>query len=220
MDLDRNLVASFLSALDRDQVVLHPTDSIPGLTFKPYSKMAKELLCRFKGRAQQKPCIALVESRQKAISLWRPLPGNWQIALDYIWPAPLTIVWQADPKSCDSRLISPDGTLALRFPRLEGQDLWLFDVIAKIPYPLPTTSVNRQGMLPRTTWDEASREIESESGFYIPQRPLCCDSPKKAGQRASTIIGITGATEYRVFREGAVSRDELNSGLMKAGVLS
>ena len=94
-----NPTHDFLGALDQSFVCLHPTDTVPGLTFDPLSRKASERLQAIKGRDPAKTFLGLVADVYEAKRFWQELPAPWSRLLEDIWPAPLTVIWKANSRA-------------------------------------------------------------------------------------------------------------------------
>lgn len=197
---------SFLEALERGLVCLHPTDTLPGLSFNPASKEARKRLYTLKGRDFGKTLISLVSSLDKAKSFWKPLPQGWEKILGQLWPSKLTVVWKAS-SLVPGNLVGEDGSIALRCPQFSASSDWMMRVLGSVSYPLPSTSVNFSGEKSKKTWEEASLFCE-EKGIFIPN----LEKIQKFSEKASTIIRLEEKS-FKVLREGAVTEETIKRAL-------
>lgn len=205
----------FIKAWQEGFVCLHPTDTIPGLSFNPRSDRGISRFCDIKGRHPEKTTICLLASVDIALSFWLKLPLNWQRALAKGWPAGLSLIWYASqdvPKS----LVREDGTIAFRVPRFSNDHLWMRDVLEELQIPFPTSSVNRSGEPAATHWAGAVKSLEGLAGIHI---------PSEQGKRltasnqalASTLVRIcddkNGGT-YELIRAGYFEERKLKAWLI------
>jgi L-threonylcarbamoyladenylate synthase len=210
-----NRAAKFIDALDVFPLLVHPTDTVPGLTFHPERKESVDCLFAFKGRSTDKSFIGLTASYEKALLYFAPLPELWVRALPRLWPGPLSIIWKA-AASCPQILMAQDHTVALRVPRLKSEDAWLYEVLQHISFPLPTTSVNFSGEAPKRTWQEAVQLVAHDQNIFVPEKSSSLDTKEgkndlASGQgRPSTLIKINDDGSYALLREGLVSRQQLD----------
>ena len=196
------LIDKFIEDLSKGSVCLHPTDTLPGLSFDPRNHEALDLMYKLKKRPASKSCISLVHSAQSAFRYWENLPQKWQLILENIWPAPLTVIWFAS-KEAPKGLVYENSTLSLRVPLLNEKDLWLHEVLKNIDYPLPSTSVNIHGESPCVNWEEAkSFLIGSENNIHIPNISLEHKS-SSTELKPSTIIEIQRDSSFRIIRNGS-----------------
>jgi tRNA A37 threonylcarbamoyladenosine synthetase subunit TsaC/SUA5/YrdC len=136
----------------------------------------------------------------------------WQKALAVLWPAPLSVIYQA-ASLCPESLVAADGSVALRVPRLSPEDTWFYAVLNAIDYPLPTTSVNHSGEQPRRDWKSAIALVEEFQEIYIP--PMCRtnqmsqtasdDQMLAQDSRPSTLIKIKTDGNFEILRMGLVN---------------
>lgn len=192
------LTNQFLDAYRAGAVCLHPTDSLPGLTFDPRSEKAREALYQWKGRDALKPTLSLVANVDLALKQWLPLPGAWEDHVRKLWPASLSVVWKAS-RECPPSLHGPDGTVALRVPVLTNEIEWFRDGLRILAEPVPTSSVNRSGEPAASTWREALQRTRG-SGIFCPEGidPTFVGAP-------STVIRILEDGRWKLLREGNVT---------------
>ena len=198
------LTKQFIHSLNQGQVCLHPTDTSPGLTFDPNCESAYLKLLDIKKRSSDKYYLGLVSSFDQAQQYWQELPTRWKENLRKIWPSPLTIIWKASNKA-PSRMISTDGYLGLRYPKLPAHACWFYEVLSHLPYPLPSTSVNISEQQTLSTWDHAVAFCQNKN-IYIP--PM--DQEQKESCKRSTIIKINDKG-FELIREGDYSTEDIQS---------
>ena len=200
------LARQFIAALHAGRVCLHPTDTLPGLTFDPTNEFGRRALIAVKGRPETKPLLALVATPALARSFFAPLPGDWQRLLGLLWPAPLSVVWRASNQA-PKALIAADGTIGLRVPLLHPDAAWFHYVLERLEIPLPTTSVNRSGEPAITTFAAASAFLKSEERTYLP----AWDQRLTLAQQTSTVIRLHPDGTFTLLRAGAVALEYLHS---------
>lgn len=202
----------FEKALRKGMVCLHPTESLPGLTWDPDLDLPWKAVLQAKGRAPDKPFLALVPSLEVALTMWEPLPAGTRERLGRWWPGAVTVAWRASPAAPRS-LVAPDGTLALRCPLFPEEARWFAQLLESYGKPLPSTSVNAQGAPPATSW-EAARYRAEQWGFHVPVRPQIRDelvfgSAGRQGvatpaRRPSTLVALCENGSWQVLRPGLV----------------
>jgi tRNA threonylcarbamoyl adenosine modification protein (Sua5/YciO/YrdC/YwlC family) len=189
---------SFLDALEAGLVCLHPSETLPGLSFHPNSEKAKKTLYAIKTRDTLKTVVSLVASLERAESFWKPLPPVWKFCLEKLWPSSLTVIWEANSKAPAS-LVSEKGLLALRAPKFQVSSLWMQEVLENFSQPLPSTSVNKAGEPSLSTWEEACDFCSKrEEDIFIP----VLSGGVFFQTEPSTIILLEGDL-FQVLREGA-----------------
>jgi L-threonylcarbamoyladenylate synthase len=203
-DRDQALALSALRALARGDALLHPTDTLPGLSFDPRLPGGAVALERNKGRAPDKPCLGLVPDLATAKRFFAPLPAPWDHALERLWPGPLSIIWQASAEA-PRALVAADGTIGLRVPKLAAEAEWLFLTMRALGLPLPTTSTNRAGEEPARDWRSAAEIAAEMPAVFVPAwHP---HAPFIAAP--STIVRLAADGSHTVVRAGALTAADL-----------
>ncbi|MFC4427500.1 L-threonylcarbamoyladenylate synthase [Deinococcus navajonensis] len=178
--------------LQRGGVVAYPSETVWGLAALPESADALERLYALKGRAADKPVQLSCESLETAQRFARPSAAL--TALSSLWPGPLTLVTTALP-GCPERL-APRGQVGLRVPDHPVAQA-LLHLVGGV---LATTSCNRSGEPPATTWKEAAA-----SGLGDVTLP---EGGQPAAGLASTVVLLP---EGLVQREGAVTAAQIRA---------
>lgn len=167
-----------LEALENDEVIVLPTDTIYGFSGK--ISTTKEKILKIKGRREEKPFIVLIEKPEDYLLFSNfPIPK----ALLDLWPASLTIIFPMKD-SCE--------TIALRCPG----DPWLRNIIKDIGSPLFSTSCNRSGIPALTSIDAIEKEFSKEVRLFI-------ESDLNMSNLASTILALDGE-KPRILRQGSL----------------
>ena len=203
----KKLIEDFTKAFELGSVCLHPTETLPGFSFNPESKKAKENLYLLKGRAPEKTSISLVASLEKAKKFWEPLPHKWNRALSRLWPAPLSVIWKASDRA-PACLVSQEKLIALRCPKFLPESGWMSDVLEALTVPFPSTSVNSSGESSCQTWQEALDFCDDKFVVFIPK----LDPDPSFFEKPSTLILIEGAS-FKILREGALDCDLIRKAL-------
>lgn len=193
----------FLKAMEEGFVCLHPSETLPGLSFHPDSELAKETLYRLKSRDALKTVVSLVSSLEKARLFWKPLPAVWDFCLAKLWPAPLTVVWEASSEA-PRALVSEKGMIALRSPHFGASSAWMNEVLENFSRPFPSTSVNKSGEPPAVGWEEATQFSKKEGEIFVPS----LEEGVSFAKEPSTIILLKGDS-FEILRQGALSSEEI-----------
>ncbi len=204
------LQANLYAALENDFACLHPTDTIPGLTFHPLKKNGLAAVQAFKLRPLGNTFISLVPDLATAQKFWHTLPDGWDLALSVLWPGPLSVIWQA-AETAPPVLVSQAGTMAMRVPAWPPEKKWMAAFLTQFKLPLPSTSVNVSGEPAAQTWQAAKSKVAGAHGLFVPDfSPL---ENTTAPHSASTIIEILAAGSFAVRREGAMSKHVIEQAL-------
>ena len=183
--------AAFVDAFAQGLLCLHPTDTLMGLTGHSYNA-----LCAYKQRPQQAGFVHLAADFESACRCWQPLPAGWQQRLPQLWPAPLTVVWQAADIAHQG---AQDGMLAIRVPRLLPQHTWFVACLRALQL-IPSTSVN-QHREPPLTLAAAVTHVQGDARVHVPE-PLLHE-PTSLLDTPSTLIKLHDDGSWTLLRQGA-----------------
>ena len=192
-------IGRLVGVLQRDGVVLGPSDTVIGL-LAPLSDAGFKALNKLKKRTQ-KPYLVLVQANGMAkIQKMAHIPQNEAVSklMQACWPGPLTLILKAQ-EDIPFYMKSLQGEIAIRVPDHKGLQTLLthFD-------GLFSTSANITGEPVPSSLDEVSPTIKEAVAFCIND-----ESPKTLGKiSASTILDVTRKT-IRLVREGAYSKQQL-----------
>lgn len=174
-----NSAVAAAAELKQGHIVIIPTDTIYG--FSGLIGKTAEAIARIKGRAENKPFIALI-AEPADIYCYTDIKIPEHIL--NLWPAPLTLIVP----------LKGQGTQAFRCPA----DEWLRNVVAAAGDAVYSTSVNRSGMPPLTDISTICREFEDSVALIV-------DGGNLEGL-PSTLVDLTSGTP-RVLRQGSVVID-------------
>lgn len=195
-------------ALEREQLVVLPTDTVYGIAANAFSHKGVQALLDAKGRTAQSPPPVLISSIAQLDALADFVP---QIARDLaakFWPGALTMILKAQP-ALHWNLGETKGTVALRMP-----DHKIALALLEETGPLAVSSANLTGQPAATSAQSAHGYLGDSVQVYLNSG----DSPKG---EASTILDLTGITEkfvdsgivvegkVRIVRLGALKRAKL-----------
>ena len=162
--------------LTKDAIAIIPTDTIYG--FSGAVGKTAGAITRIKGRAPEKPFIALIAEPSDIYRYTDILLPPYVMQL---WPAPLTVIVP----------LKTGGTQAFRCPA----DEWLRNVINIAGTAIYSTSVNRAGMPPLTDIEAICTEFETAVSLIV-------DAGQLHGT-PSTIVDLC-ETQPRILRQGSV----------------
>jgi protein-tyrosine phosphatase len=194
-----------MDALAKGLLIGLPTETVYGVAGNAFLGTSIERIQSSKARTEGKPLTIAVPDYQRARECVPDMTALGRRLAQRGWPGPLTIVFQAglnggllerlpDPVR---RRVCPDGTLGLRVPDHPVAR----EILTRSPAPLVLTSANRAGEPPAVSSEQVVQSIGEELAFVIDGGPRPLGVP-------STVVGVTD-NEWRVLREGAMSRAEL-----------
>ena len=186
-------VRSLVPILQRDGVVLLPTDTIYGFSARFDRIEARNRIRRIKGPARPVAMVSLVSGLEMAFRYAEPPHGASHEILMRHWPGPLTAILRARPH-VSTDLCGPGDTLAFRWP----MSAFLQALLGAIGVPLLSTSANRTG-------EPTPGQFSTLQELFGAEVDALVDGGDHPGQ-ASTIVDLTG--EFPVLvRPGAVTID-------------
>lgn len=178
-------------ALDGEELVVYPTDTLYGLGGNPYGELALDRIYRAKRRPRDQPIALALAAPADVWAYGHPTPLARAFCSKHL-PGPVTVLLKATSKAPTS-LRSKDDLIGIRVP-----DHPIARAIAKSFGPITTTSANLHGGSAAATCDEAVRQLGDAAALYVDAGPC-------PHGRESTIVDLTGAAP-KVVREGALPR--------------
>lgn len=157
-----------VTVLQKNGVIVHPTDTCYGLACSIFSQPALKKLYRIKKMPFSKPVIILVSSLAEAKEY-----GEFNKLADGLvkryWPGPLTIVMRR--KKLLPRFLNPKTeTIGIRFPNHDFSQ----KLIKKLGHPIVTTSANITGEEEPYSVLKISQKLKADlvvKGGLLPQNP-------------------------------------------------
>jgi L-threonylcarbamoyladenylate synthase len=197
-------------ALQRDELVVLPTDTVYGIAANAFSHKGVKALLDAKGRTAQSPPPVLISSMNQLDALTEFVPEIARKLANTFWPGALTMILKAQP-SLQWDLGETRGTVALRMP-----DHKIALALLEETGPLAVSSANLTGEPAATTCQQAEGYLGASVATYLDSGP----SPKG---EASTILDLTSITEtlvdgkivsagkIRIVRLGALKKAKLKT---------
>lgn len=177
--------------LDRDGLVVIPTDTVYGVAARLDRPGAVARLYVAKGRPEDKPIPVLISSPDHLARLTRDLPAGAATFAARFWPGALTI---ALPRSAavPDLVVSGGDTVGLRMP----DHPFALALIAACGGALAVTSANRSG---EPSLREAAAVAEAIGGAV----DLIVDGGTTPGGLPSTVIALDESGP-RILRAGPI----------------
>jgi L-threonylcarbamoyladenylate synthase len=178
-------------------LVVIPTETVYGLAGSTHNPDALVGIFELKGRPQDNPLIAHVDSIKSAKRLTSQWPEPATTLTAALWPGPLTIVL---PRSQDVPPIASAGldTLAIRMPNHPVAQ----QILEAAGGPLSAPSANRSGRISPTT---ASHVLDDYHDIDAASDLLIIDGGPCDQGLESTVIDLSGSLP-RLLRPGTISR--------------
>ena len=149
-----------VEAINKNQVVGIPTETVYGIGVNPYSQEAVNKIFDLKGRDEDKPLSILVSSYYDLQKL--DIVSTIPEVVELYWPGPLTIVVETTKEFADGVGTKNPFSIGVRVPDNE-----LAIELLKITGPLAVTSANRSGENDITSNYEAEEIFGSNVAEYL-----------------------------------------------------
>ena len=149
-----------VEAINNNQVVGIPTETVYGIGVNPYSQEAVDKIFDLKGRDEDKPLSILVSSYYDLQKL--DIVSTIPEVVELYWPGPLTIVVETTKEFADGVGTKNPFSIGVRVPDNE-----LAIELLKITGPLAVTSANRSGENDITSNAEAEEIFGSNVAEYL-----------------------------------------------------
>lgn len=180
--------------LKAGELVAFPTETVYGLAAPIFSSESIKKIFQVKGRPQDNPLIAHVESIDQVETLVTEIP---YALLEALWPGPLTVI--LPKKSCVPNSASAGlPTIGVRMP---AHPLSL-ELIRAVGEPLVAPSANTSGRPSSTTAAEVLEDLDGKIAAVI-------DGGKCTYGLESTILALFPSPI--ILRPGAIPREALET---------
>ena len=196
-------------ALQRDELVVLPTDTVYGIAANAFSHKGVQALLDAKGRTAQSPPPVLISSMNQLDALTEFVPEIARKLATTFWPGALTMILKAQP-SLQWDLGETKGTVALRMP-----DHKIALALLQETGPLAVSSANLTGEPAAITCQQAEVALGAKVKVYL-------DGGASPKGEASTIVDMTSLVDtisesgeivttgkVKIVRRGALSQQKL-----------
>lgn len=181
------------SVLKAGGLIAFPTETVYGLGANLLDKKAIEKVYSIKRRPKNKPLtihVADIKAIEKTVGR---IPSGAKKLADKFWPGPLTLVLK-DRRGKKTGFRMPDNKIA-------------FLLIKKADVPIVAPSANISGNRPPRTAKEVLRDLGGKIDMVL-------DGGKAKVGVESTVVDMSGKN-FRILREGAISRDRIRKVLLR-----
>ena len=181
--------------LNDGNVVIVPTDTVPGLAVDATNESAIERIYKIKKRDYNKTIPLLFPSVEQARKYLSISKEEMKLA-EKFWPGGLTLVLKSK-KVLPHILENPAGNIGARIPANETTR----KLIKMLGKPIAATSINISGEPSITNLEQIPASITSQIAGIL------AGNYKSEG-KPSTVVEVV-KNEVKVYREGKVSIDEI-----------
>ena len=188
-ELTNESLKDIQEVLDRDGIIIFPTDTVYGIACNCYSIEGLKKLFSFKNRPLSKPINVLTDSIQKIELVAKNITPKEKELIEKYLPGDLTII--LDKKEDVPDLLTANlKTVGVRIPNHKIA----LQILESYPYPLATTSVNLAGESPGIEVSDFLEEFQEKVDIIV-------DGGKSPIGVASTIVRVE-QNEIKILRQG------------------
>jgi L-threonylcarbamoyladenylate synthase len=180
-------------------VAVFPADTLYGLACDPLNRAAVERIQRIKGRDEGKSSAVMYFSPGAMRELIAGMGPRTREAVAALLPGPVTLILANPERRYPLACREDPERLGVRM--IEGP-------LAGMPLPVFQTSANPSGY-------EAPAEFERIDPEILAAADLAIDGGELGGSPSTVVdlAGIDSGGEWRVLREGALPRQELEAAM-------
>ena len=190
-------VPGIIEHLRSGGVIAYPTETVYGFGSLIIDS-ALERVAELKSRADTKPFLLLVSNGAQCAQLeWNETARK--LAQSF-WPGPLTLALRATIGEFPKRVLSEQGTVAVRETPHAGLRT-LLDILGE---PITSTSANLPGTAPASSGEETARILAEMDAADV----LLLDGGQLEAAEPSTLVDCS-AEPPRVLRVGSISVESL-----------
>ena len=197
--ITKNTIEELVEELNKKNVVCFKTDTIWGLSANPKSSRAIKNLYTIKQRNLDKPFIFLISKKQNLNELVDNISQTEQKLINAFWPGPLTIIFKAQENLDILQNYTQKQTIALRMPK----DELCQELLQKIDYPLPSTSVNLEGQPALNNEQEINKNFANKNIYLLK------NNIKNNSKEVSSTIVVCEDNNVKILREGSISKTDI-----------
>lgn len=195
---DVGAIVEAVRVLKGGGLVVFPTRCLYGIAADAFNIRAVERLYRVKHRPVDKPIPVLVDGYSMLSRVAQDIPPLARQLLKSVWPGRLTVVLWAQPRVPDI-LTAGTGNIGVRIPAHPVSRL----LVQRFGRPITATSANIAEQAGCSDLNQLNPVLFYGVDMLLDAGPL-------EGGVGSTVLDLT-VHPYRILREGAVLRLELES---------
>lgn len=180
---------SALKALEREQTILYPTDTVWGIGCDATSEHAVSKIFKLKNRENSKSLVVLVNSSEMLHNYVENVSEKVMTILSKT-TKPTTVIYK-NPKNLAKNVIADDQTVAIRIVR----DDFCESLIRKFDKPIVSTSANISGDTTPKSFKDISKPILRSVDYIVNL------AKEEINLKSSTIIKILGDNTIKILRD-------------------
>jgi L-threonylcarbamoyladenylate synthase len=186
---EKALLQQFVRDLKNGEIAVIPTDTLYGFAIDGDSCKGARSLFEVKGRDENKPLIAFIDSIQKLKPLGIFPQKDVEDLLEKHWPGGLTAIFPFSPGPLKA---FTNHTLGVRIPN--HVDLQM--LLTAYPGFFLTSSANRSGFSPLSSPEEIKKEFGNEVSWILDGGIISLSEP-------STVVDMT-VWPPKILRQGKI----------------
>lgn len=192
--VEKKDINQLVEALNNEEVIAFPTETVFGLGIVYDSEVAMERLKWAKQRPETKPFTLMIADTSWIKQFADTKESDWKIISQFM-PGALTLIFNRK-KEIDSRITNGYDTIGIRFP----DDAFVLELIKKVGKPLLVPSANISGLPAATSTQEVLDQLDGRISYVVDGK---CES-----NEASTIISLVGE-KPTLIRQGKIQLSDI-----------
>lgn len=183
-----------VEALNRNEVIAFPTETVYGLGIVYDSNEAMANLKWAKKRPETKPFTLMVANPEEIKEFAQTSERDWKI-IHALMPGPITLIFKR-LESVDASITNGYDTIGIRCPN----DPFVLELIQRVGKPLLVPSANISGEPAATSSDEVLEHMSGRVAMVV--KGQCGSSTP------STIVNLVG-DEIKIIRQGEITLEKI-----------
>lgn len=202
-----NAIEAALAALQNNEIVAMPTETVYGLAGNAYSEVAVQKIFALKNRPHYNPLIVHIKSAHFLQQVAKNIPAVAIQLADAFWPGPLTLVLEKQDHIPDL-VTGGKNTVGVRVP---GHPIAL-ELLEALDFPLAAPSANPFGSISPTT-------AKHVADYFTGTLNIILDGGSCDKGIESTIVGFENG-EPILYRQGSTKTEDIEkiTGVLKMRV--
>jgi L-threonylcarbamoyladenylate synthase len=202
-----NAIQAAVAALQNNEIVAMPTETVYGLAGNAYSEVAVQKIFALKNRPHYNPLIVHIKSAHFLQQVAKNIPVVAIQLADAFWPGPLTLVLEKQDHIPDL-VTGGKNTVGVRVP---GHPIAL-ELLEALDFPLAAPSANPFGSISPTT-------AKHVADYFTGRLDIILDGGSCDKGIESTIVGFENG-EPILYRQGSTKTEDIEkiTGVLKMRV--
>ena len=194
--MQANIINAAVKALENNEIVAIPTETVYGLAGNAYSETAVEKIFALKNRPHFNPLIVHIKSAAVLTSVAKNIPLVALQLADAFWPGPLTLVLEKQDHIPDI-VTGGKNTVGVRVPNHPVA----LELLEQLDFPLAAPSANPFGSISPTT-------AKHVADYFTDTLTIILDGGSCDKGIESTIIGFENGQAI-MYRQGSTKVEDI-----------